>query len=713
MLQVFFDGTGKLHVKDVPAPVCSSERVLVQVHSSVISAGTEAASLAGGGSLLRQALRRPDLVQRTLKYAAQQGVAAAVSLVQGASENWFPTGYSAAGTVVEVGAGIAGFAVGDRVACAGAGFANHAEFISVPQNLCVKIAARLSFQQAAFTTLGAVALHAVRRAEPTLGETVVVAGSGLIGLLAAQLLRNNGCRVICTDLVPERLALAGLFGATPLQAADGDLVRRVHALTDGLGADAVMLCAGSKSSQLVNQAFEMCRERGRVVVVGAVGLDLERTAMYRKEIDLRISRSYGPGRYDSEYEERGATYPVGYVRWTETRNLQMIVDLLAAGTLDVQPLVSAEYPVSEAAAAYARITNGDAAAVGVLLTYPQSDPARAPLRVWQPDVVPQLRPGQVGLVLVGSGQFARLMHVPNLKALQSEVMVRGVVSATGGSARQAAQALHAGSATTDFAAALALPGVDAVLIATRHNLHAAQSIQALRAGKHVFVEKPLGLDAGECRAVLVEAESAALLCAVGFNRRFSALAIALKQSLDKTIGPKQLSYRVNAGALPADHWLLNPAIGGGRLVGEGCHFFDLLYWLCGSEPVSVAAQAVGATADDVACTLKFLDGSVATFVYSALGDARAGKERIEVMAGGGLAILEDFKSLVLSGMPGRSRRLRVADKGHRALLRHFLDAVRGREPLQVSARDGLRAALCAAAAQRALASRATENVEAA
>ena len=713
MLQVFFDGTGKLHVKDVPAPVCSSERVLVQVHSSVISAGTEAASLAGGGSLLRQALRRPDLVQRTLKYAAQQGVAAAVSLVQGASENWFPTGYSAAGTVVEVGAGIAGFAVGDRVACAGAGFANHAEFISVPQNLCVKIAARLSFQQAAFTTLGAVALHAVRRAEPTLGETVVVAGSGLIGLLAAQLLRNNGCRVICTDLVPERLALAGLFGATPLQAADGDLVRRVHALTDGLGADAVMLCAGSKSSQLVNQAFEMCRERGRVVVVGAVGLDLERTAMYRKEIDLRISRSYGPGRYDSEYEEQGATYPVGYVRWTETRNLQMIVDLLAAGTLDVQPLVSGEYPVSEAAAAYARITNSDATAVGVLLTYPKSDPARAPVRVWQPDVVPRLRPGQVGLVLVGSGQFARLMHVPNLKALQSEVIVRGVVSATGGSARQAAQALHAGSATTDFAAALALPGVDAVLIATRHNLHAAQSIQALRAGKHVFVEKPLGLDAGECRAVVAEAESAALLCAVGFNSRFSALAIALKQSLDKTVGPKQLSYRVNAGALPADHWLLNPAIGGGRLVGEGCHFFDLLYWLCGSEPESVAAQAVGATADDVACTLKFLDGSVATFVYSALGDARAGKERIEVMAGGGLAILEDFKSLVLSGMPGRSRRLRVADKGHRALLRHFLEAVRGREPLQVSARDGLRAALCAAAAQRALASRATENVEAA
>ena len=364
---MFFDGTGKLHMEDVPAPVCSSGRVLVQVHSSVISAGTEAASLAGGGSLLRQALRRPDLVQRTLKYAAQQGVAAAVALVQGASENWFPTGYSAAGTIVEVGDGINGFAVGDRVACAGAGFANHAEFISVPQNLCVKIAAQLSFQQAAFTTLGAVALHAVRRAEPTLGETIVVVGSGLIGLLAAQLLRNNGCRVICTDLAPERLALASFFGATPLQAADGDLVRRVHTLTAGLGADAVLLCAGSKSSQLVNQAFEMCRERGRVVVVGAVGLDLERNAMYRKEIDLRISRSYGPGRYDSEYEEHGTTYPVGYVRWTETRNLQMIVDLLAAGTLDVQPLVSAEYSVSEAVAAYGRITSGDAAAVGFRL----------------------------------------------------------------------------------------------------------------------------------------------------------------------------------------------------------------------------------------------------------------------------------------------------------------------------------------------------------
>ena len=711
MLQVFFDGTGKLHVEDVPAPVCSSERVLVRVQSSVISAGTEAASLAGGGSLLRQALRRPDLVQRTLKYAAQQGVAAAVALVQGASENWFPTGYSAAGTIIEVGAGIDGFAVGDRVACAGAGFANHAEFISVPQNLCVKIAAHLSFQQAGFATLGAVALHGVRRAEPTVGETIVVAGSGLIGLLTAQLLRINGCRVICTDLAPQRLALARLFGATTLDAAQGDLVRGVHALTDGLGADAVMLCAGSKSSQLVNQAFEMCRERGRVVVVGAVGLDLERSAMYRKEVDLRISRSYGPGRYDSEYEEQGATYPVGYVRWTETRNLQMIVDLLAAGTLDVQPLISAEYSVSDAAVAYERITSGDPAAVGVLLAYPQADAARPAQRVWRPDAVPQSRPGQVGLVLVGSGQFARLMHIPNLKALQSEVNVRSVVSATGGSARQAAQALRAGSATTDLAAALDLPDVDAVLIATRHNLHADQCIQALRAGKHVFVEKPLGLDASECRAVLAEVEHAAVLCAVGFNRRFAALSIALKQVLEKIVGPKQLSYRVNAGALPADHWLLNAAIGGGRLVGEGCHFFDLLCWLCGSEPLTVAAQSVGATADDVACTIKFADGSVATFVYSALGDARAGKERIEVMAGGGLAILDDFKSLVLSGMPGRSRRLRVADKGHRALLRHFLDAVRGREPLQVSARDGLRAALCAAAAQRALASRTTENIE--
>ncbi len=711
MKQVFFDGKGELLLKDVPAPISVPGQLLVRTAYSLISTGTEAMALAGGGSLLKQALRRPDLVRRALGLAASKGVRTAAGLVRGAAENWYPLGYSAAGTVLEVGEGVDGFSVGDRVACAGAGYANHAEFISVPRNLAVTLPDALSFDEGCFATVGTIALQGVRRAEPTLGETVVVIGAGLIGLLTAQILHANGCRVICVDVEAARLKLAASLGVEhTMQAGAVDVVQSVLALTGGDGADAVIVAAGTQSSAPVNQAFEVCRERGRVVIVGAVGMELEREQYYRKEIDLRISRSYGPGRYDAEYEQKGLTYPLGYVRWTETRNLAALLELVVAGKLTVKPLISAEYDIDQAVQAYAAATAGDEETVAVLFRYTHDEKVEQPLRVWrQPQQLPA-KGGRVGLALVGAGHFARAVHIPNLKSMAANVAVRAVVGGSGGSARQAAEKLGAPLVATDLSAALRSEEVEAVLIATRHHLHAEQCIAAARAGKHVFVEKPLGLTGDECREILAEVEQAGVLCVVGFNRRFSPLATALHKSLEGVSGPRQIVCRVNAGPLPKEHWLRDPKIGGGRLLGEGCHFFDLMAWLADAEPVSVSAQAVGDSSDDVVATVKHADGSVGTLIYSGLGDPAYPKERIEVLAGGGVAVLDDFRSLTLSGWPGKSRKLRAQDKGHRALLAHFVDTVREGTALTVTAKDGLMATLCARAALRSVAQRETVSI---
>ena len=704
MKQVFFDGKGELLLKDVPTPICAPGQLLVCTASSIISAGTEATALAGGGSLLKQALRRPDLVRRALDMAARKGVKTAVGLVQAAAESWYPLGYSAAGTVIEVGEGVAGFSVGDRVACAGAGYANHSEFISVPRNLVVALPDTIRFHEGCFATVGAIALQGVRRVDPTIGETVVVIGVGLIGLLTAQILCANGCRVICVDLAAARLKLAASLGIEhTLLAGAADVVQSVLALTGGDGADGVIVTAATKSSEPLNQAASICRESGRVVIVGAVGMDLDREQYYRKEIDLRISRSYGPGRYDPEYEQKGMVYPLGYVRWTETRNLTAFLELVAAGKVAVKALISAEYDIQQAKQAYAKATAGAEETVAVLFRYARNGMSDGPERVWrQPQQLPP-KGGRVGMALVGAGLFVRAVHIPNLKSLASNVTVRAVVSGSGGSARQAAEKLGAPVVATDLSAVLQSEDVEAVLIATRHNLHAEQCIAAVRAGKHVFVEKPLALTGDECREIMVEVEKAGVLCAVGFNRRFSPLALALRETLDKTGGPKQIVCRVNAGPLPKTHWLLDPDVGGGRLLGEACHFFDLMAWVANSKPVSVIGQAIGHSVDDVSVVVKFADGCVGTLIYTGLGNPAFPKERLEVLAGGGVAVLDDFRSLMLYGLHGKSRKLRAQDKGHRALLEHFVNSVRGQDTLTITAEDGLLATLCAIAALESVA----------
>jgi predicted dehydrogenase/threonine dehydrogenase-like Zn-dependent dehydrogenase len=700
MKQVFFDGKGKLMVQEVPAPGVPANGALVRIYASLISSGTEMTAASGGGSLIRKALDQPDLVGRAFQLALREGLRFTAGQVRDIAETWFSVGYSAAGAVVEPGLHTTDLRAGDPVACAGAGFANHAEYDAVPYNLLARIPPGVTYRQAAFTTVGSIALQGVRRAEVTLGETVVVVGLGLIGQITAQLLDAAGCRVIGSDLVSERRKLAArLAGAQTIDPTLGDAPQQVMALTGGIGADRVILCAATRSSQPTNEAFKMCRERGRVVMVGAMGMDLERPDLYNRELDFVISRSGGPGRYDRQYEEEGVDYPIGFVRWTEQRNMAAFLQLVATGKLDLASLVAEEFPVDEARRAYEAVQEG---ALGVLLTYGDIPPEATgevlapPRRFVVKSVKPRSR--RIGVALVGAGSFARAVHLPNLKA-SPYFDVWAVVSGSASSA-QAARKSGAALATTDLTTALIDPGVDAVLITTRHNLHAAQAVAAAEAGKHVFVEKPLALTLPDCQAVLDAAEQAGVLLTVGFNRRASPAALMLKRALDGVAGPRMITFRVNAGPLPYDHWLNDPREGGGRLLGEGVHFFDFICGMLDAEPQTVSAQA-SAAGQDFAVTMRFADESLGLVIYTALGDPAFPKERVEVFAGGGVAVLDDFKSLDFVGLRGQAVK-GGQDKGHRALLDNFGAAIRGKADLLVTGYDGLRATRIALAAMESI-----------
>ncbi len=690
MKQVFFDGKGKLLVKDVPAPLTPENGALVRVSASLISSGTEITQAAGGGSLLRKALAQPELIGRAIQLALREGLGFTARAVQEVSETWLPAGYSAAGVVIETGMQ-ADVSAGQCVACGGAGVANHAEFIAVPRNLMTPIPEGVTHEQAAFTTVGAIALQGVRRAEVTLGETVVVVGLGLIGQITAQLLDAAGCRVIGSDLVAARRELAAkLAGAWTIDPSQGDVVEQVMRLTGGVGADKVILCAATPTSEPTNQAFMMCRERGQVVMVGAMGMDLERTVFYQRELDFVISRSTGPGRYDPHYEIDGIDYPIGQVRWTEQRNMAAFLQLIADGKLDVGSLISATYPVVEAAGAYEAVQSG---ALAVLLTYGEEEAEAAIPRVLAIRAT-QPRRGRIGVAVVGAGNFVRAVHLPNLKA-SPFFSIQAVVSGSGASATQLAEKAGAVVATSDLGAALVEPGIDAVLIATRHHLHAEQAIAAAQAGKHIFLEKPMGMTVGQCEAILDAAQEAGVLLTVGFNRRAAPTARALKAALDATPGPKTLIFRVNAGLLPDTHWLLDPVEGGGRLLGEGVHFIDFICGMVGASPTVVTAQGAG---QDFEITMRFPDGSLGIVIYTALGSVQFPKERVEAFAGGGVAVLDDFRSLAFTGMAGKTTRGAAQDKGQCALLENFGAAIRSEADLIVTGEDGLRATRIAVAA---------------
>jgi predicted dehydrogenase/threonine dehydrogenase-like Zn-dependent dehydrogenase len=604
-------------------------------------------------------------------------------------------GYSTSGVIVACGAEVPGFRVGDRVACAGVGYACHAEYNAVPHQLLTPLPDGVDFDTGAFVALGAIAMQGVRRAQPTFGETIVVVGLGLVGLLAAQVARAAGCRVIGCDPVASRRALALNLGVE-VACAPEELDAIVHEWSRGYGADAVIVCAASRDSAIANQAIDLCRQRGRVSVVGAVGMHLEREGLFQKEVDFSLSCSYGPGRYDPGYEEKGLDYPIGHVRWTEGRNMAEFLRMVAEGKVRVSPLVSRVDSIDDAASAYDAITRGDGDTIAALLRYDAASSVVPPV-YGGVDPVLNLRSinppaGSMGVAVIGTGAFAQAFHLPNLQRIDG-CHLEAVAARTGSSAKQAGDRFGARYCTTELDAILADPKVHAVVIATRHNLHAAQALAALDAGKHVFVEKPMALTVADCEAICAKAAETGLLVSVGYNRVFSPHARAAKAALAKVAGPKQVLYRCNAGPRPADHWSLDPQEGGGRILGEAVHFFDFCCWLLDADPVSITAQAAGNAPDwnDLTTLMRFPDGSLATVLYCTSGSPNSGKERIEVYGGGGSICIDDFRGVRFDGLSGKSVRPGREDKGAFGLLQNFVRAVRGEAPLEVTAAQGLRA----------------------
>jgi len=672
LLQSASDDT--THVTDVPAPGVMPGCVLVRNSASLVSAGTERTTVEfTRKSLLQKARSRPDLVKKVLDKARTDGVLTAFKATMSRLDQPMALGYSSAGVVLEVGEGVDDFRAGDRVACAGGGYASHAEVVCVPRNLVAHVPDGVDLHHAAFATVGAIGLHGVRLAEVQLGERVAVIGLGPIGLLTVQMLRASGAKVLGVDLDPARVELARQLGADVAMAiCDGDAVEAALEFSGGVGVDAVLVTAGTSSNDPIEMAGQIARDRGRVVVVGAVGMDLPRPPFYEKELSFRVSRSYGPGRYDPAYEEGGVDYPLGYVRWTENRNLSAFLELVQAGSVQLEPVITHRIPIAEGADAYALLTSRTEQALGVLLTYENDGTARAQARrVTLPSSSLTGMEGDPGVGVVGAGNFATATMLPSMKAAGG-LRFTGVVSARGPSAGHAARKYGFRFAASDLDAILSDDATDLVAILTRHDLHAAQITAALRAGKHVFCEKPPCLDEGELVSILRELNGApGRMLTVGYNRRFAPMVRKLREHFALVQEPLAVSIRVNGGFIPASHWVHDPAVGGGRIIGEVCHFVDLAGFLTGAQPQTVFARALPDGGryreDNVAITLGMSDGSVATITYVASGDRGMGKERFEVFGGGRSAMLDDFRELSLfaEGRGGGQKARLSQDKGHR------------------------------------------------
>jgi len=679
--------TGATEVADIPCPAPARGQVLIRTSRTLVSAGTERMLVDfGKAGFIGKARQQPDKVRQVLDKIRTDGLAPTLEAVFNKLDQPLPLGYCNVGRVLETGAGVAGFSPGDRVVSNG----RHAEAVAVPVNLVAKVPDAVSDDEAAFTVLGAIALQGIRLVQPTLGEAVVVTGLGLIGLMAVQLLKANGCRVLGLDFDPEKLRLAESFGAETVNLAAGDdPVAAALAFSRGRGVDAVLITASTKSNEPVHQAALMCRKRGRIVLVGVTGLELSRADFYEKELSFQVSCSYGPGRYDPNYEEKGQDYPVGFVRWTEQRNFEAVLDMMAGGRLSVLPLVSHRFALEDAARAYDLVT-GKEPSLGILLDYRQEDavPAEALTRRTVTLAPAAAAAGKAAIGFIGSGNYATAVLIPAFR--ETGARLASVASGAGVSGVHAGRKFGFEKTTTDIAEILGDPDVNAVVIATRHDSHADLVCRTIEAGKHVFVEKPLALDAGELAHIEAAREKAVAggfspLVMVGFNRRFAPQAQKIKSLLAGASGPKSFIMTVNAGAISPDHWTQDRAVGGGRIVGEACHFIDLLRFLAGSPIVSHRVEAMeAATGDTATITLSFADGSIGTVHYFANGSKSFPKERLEVFSGGRILQLDNFRRLSGFGWPGfRKLNLWRQDKGQKACAAAFVEAVEkgGAEPI--------------------------------
>jgi predicted dehydrogenase/threonine dehydrogenase-like Zn-dependent dehydrogenase len=698
---------GEMRLADVPVPGTSGVQLVVETRASLISPGTERSTVEfGRANLLAKARSRPDQVKQVLEKLRTDGLATTMDAVRSKMQQPFPLGYCSAGVVVDVGSRVHGFAAGDRVVTNGP----HSEYVRVPHTLAARIPPHIGFDAAAFTPLGAIALQGIRMASPTLGETVVVYGLGVIGLLTVQLLRANGCRVIGIDRAPDRLALAADFGAIAVDGSAADTVARVMAETRQVGADAVLLTLASSSDEPVHEAAAMSRKRGRIVLVGVTGLQLRRDDFYRKELTFAVSCSYGPGRYEPEYEDEGRDYPLPFVRWTEQRNFEAVLELMATGALNVARLITHRFPFNRALDAYALIT-GNEPSLGVLLEYEDRGGARPgaaqrtvslgrgggasalPVRPAGGSAAPvsarALRERGVAAV-IGAGAFAQRVLLPAIR--DAGFRLHTIASGQGTGATVAGENFGFAAASTDADAVLADPAVDTVFVLTRHDTHARFALHALEAGKHVFVEKPLALSAEDLDALEQASGASGTLLTVGFNRRFAPLTAELIAATRQRAGPLTLVITVNAGAVPADHWTQHPELGGGRIAGEGCHFIDLARAIVGAPILhagaTAAARADGARIDDIThITMEFADGSTAAIHYLASGARSFPKERVEAFVDGRTLVIENWRRLRRfgggAGGGGKKRGFGQVfrtsarqDKGHEAEIERWYAAVR-------------------------------------
>ncbi|MCB1815369.1 MAG: bi-domain-containing oxidoreductase [Candidatus Competibacteraceae bacterium] len=727
VLQSLKDGTTQLI--EVPAPRAARGQLLIRTTNTLVSAGTERMLVEfGKANMFNKARQQPDKVRMVLDKVRTDGLAATLDAVQSKLDQPLALGYCNVGVVAMAGSDTDGFAVGQRVVSNG----KHAEMVCVAKNLCAHIPEQVSDEQAAFTVLAAIGLQGIRLVNPTLGECVVVTGLGLIGLLTVQMLRAQGCRVLGIDFDPQRLALARQFGADVVNPGAGeDVLALAQAFSRGRGVDAVIITASTKSSEPVSQAAQMCRKRGRIVLVGVTGLELSRADFYEKELSFQVSCSYGPGRYDPGYEEKGQDYPVGYVRWTEQRNFEAVLDLFAAGKLDVAPLISHRFPIDQAEAAYSLLASNEPS-LGILLDYPAADvqtdevlTRRSVRLVASPQLptspeggrscaetadtrltVPAPATGQATVSFIGAGNYAGRTLIPAFK--KAGATLHTVATSSGVSAVHYGKKYGFREATTDTGTLLADSSVNTVVIATQHNTHAHFVCDALKAGKHVFVEKPLALTldeleaiAGTYRSVHAEipfdsscskekAQHLAPLLMIGFNRRFAPQVQKIKALLAEVNEPKSFILTVNAGAIPSEHWTQDPTVGGGRIIGEGCHFVDLLRFLAGSPIIDFDATFIGAApgiavrGDKVSFSLRFADGSIGTVHYLANGHKSFPKERLDVFCAGRVLQLDNFRKLKGFGWPGfRHMNLWRQNKGQDACAASFVECIRNNRPAPI------------------------------
>lgn len=667
---------GTIYTADIAQPKVESGYVLVKTEYSCISAGTEMSGVTASGTpLVKRILESPELMEKGLKMLKERGIKDTWAVVKGKYEVGTAMGYSASGIVEESGTPL--FSKGDRVACMGVGYANHAGYIVAPQNLVVKVPESVSLEQASTAALGCIAMQGIRRADIVLGEYVVITGMGILGQLACQFAAASGATVIATDIDERRLQIAKNGGASYVLNAKDDVVKQVNDITGGHGADKVIVTAATSSDELLSQAFKMCRKKGRVVLVGVAGMNLKREDMYKKELDFVIATSYGPGRYDESYEEKGVDYPYAYVRFTEKRNLESYLRLMADEKIDISNIIEGIYPVEKSDEAYEALKSSENRPLIVLLKYNEEELVQDVIENKNGYVAPT---GTIKVALCGAGGFAKGMHLPNMKKMQDKYSLYAVQSRTGANAEAIAIKEGAAYSTTDYNRVLQDPNVDMVMICTRHNLHAQMVIQALEAGKAVFVEKPMALTMEETDQIMEVAKRTGVPFMVGFNRRFSKYAVETKKAVANRKNPMMISYRMNAGFIPQESWIQTEE-GGGRIIGEGCHIIDLFNYFTDSKAESVSVNQITPKTDHVSrtdncvITVKYEDGSVCTLTYTGQGSKEYGKEFYEVFVDGAVITMDDYKALKGYGIKINEVKTTGSEKGQFEELEAFYEAI--------------------------------------